>query len=291
MGIIGKSDGVKIIFKLDKEAGAQIIKWTLDRVQEPIHWHPTLELCYCLSGRGTFTCMEKQYRVGPGDIILVNNTERHTSQSDPGDACVCLVVCLDVRTIQEFNPDLLLPFIYDPHTFEHRIPAESATAQQVGRMLTEMKTELEACRSAYQSIVKSLLFHICALLLRHYENENTSRRRKRFSAKFMLMQPALAYIQDHFHEPVQLADIARVLSLSPSRTRHLFLEIVGERFKSYLLQIRVQEAKKLLSGTNMPITDIYLSCGFQSSSSFYREFKKLVSVSPQEYRGQAPHIE
>lgn len=107
----------------------------------------------------------------------------------------------------------------------------------------------------------------------------------------MLLQPALAYIQEHFHEPVQLSDIARVLSLSPSRTRHLFLEIVGERFKSYLLQIRVQEAKKLLSGTNMPITDIYLSCGFQSSSSFYREFKKLVSVSPQEYRGQSPHIE
>lgn len=288
MGNIGKNDGVKLMFNLDKETGIDIIEWTLDHVQEPIHWHPTLELCYCLTGRGTFTCMEKRYRVEPGDIILVNNTERHTSQSNPGDACVCLVVCLDVKTIHAFNPDLLLPFIYDPQTFEHCIPAHTSTAEQIGRMLIEIKTELDACRSAYQSIVKSLLFHICALLLRHYENGNISVQRKRVSSKFVHFQPALAYIQDHFHEPLQLEDIARLLTLSPSRTRHLFLEIVGERFKSYLLQIRIQEAKKLLSGTSMPITDIYLSCGFQSSSSFYREFKKLVSVSPQEFRELSP---
>jgi len=284
VGYIDQDKGVKIEFVLDQGSGVQIIEWTLDRVQEPIHWHPTLELCYCLSGHGVVTCMEKRYEIGPGDIILVNNTERHTSRSKPGEACNCLVVCLDVRTIQSFDPDLLLPFIYDPADFDHLIPAKTETAQEIGWMLREMHSELKTMGTAYPSIVKSLLFRSCALLLRHYEAKGISSRRKRNAFKFMQLQPALAYIQAHYQEPVQLDDIARVLALSPSRTRHLFLEVIGERFKSYLLQIRIQETVRLLSETDRTITDIYLSCGFQSSTSFYREFKKLMSRAPQDFR-------
>ncbi|MFD0713874.1 helix-turn-helix domain-containing protein [Paenibacillus sp. GCM10027626] len=287
MGYIDQDTGVKIEFALDQASGVRIIEWTLHRVQEPIHWHPTLELCYCLSGHGTVTGMEKRYEIGPGDIILMNNTERHTSQSKPGEACNCLVVCLDVRTIQSFDPDLLLPFIYDPASFDHLIPAESAAAQEIGPMLQEMNRELQTMGTAYQSIVKSLLFRSCALLLRHYEAKGISSRRKRNASKFMQLQPALAYIQEHYQEPLQLDEIARVLALSPSRTRHLFLEVIGERFKAYLLQIRIQEAVRLLSETDMTITDIYLSCGFQSSTSFYREFKKLMNRSPQNFRHYA----
>ncbi|MBP1993657.1 AraC family transcriptional regulator [Paenibacillus eucommiae] len=290
MGLLDISKSVKLMFNPDKVAGVQIIEWTLDRVQQQIHWHPTLELCLCLSGHGRFTFTEKQYELGPGDIILVNNTERHTSQSNPGDDCVCLVFCINMRTIHDYDRDLLLPFIYDPKTFNHLIPAESATAQKVGRLLLEMNLEMSEGQSASRKIVKSILFQVCALLVRYYKSDEMIKSRKQITWKFIMLQPALLYIQTNYQEPLCLADIAGILSLSPSRSRHLFQEVLGEGFKSYLLQVRIQQAKQLLAQTDTPITDIYLSCGFQSSTSFYREFKKITTITPHEFRKQASEI-
>lgn len=52
----------------------------------------------------------------------------------------------------------------------------------------------------------------------------------------------------------------------------------------YLNQIRIEKALELLSNTNKNITDIALSCGFKSLSTFYDSFKKYVGMTPKEFR-------
>ena len=58
----------------------------------------------------------------------------------------------------------------------------------------------------------------------------------------------------------------------------------GVGFSDYVTQVRIGKAKELLTTTNMSISDISRSTGFDVLSSFNRSFKKNTGVSPGEYR-------
>ena len=85
-------------------------------------------------------------------------------------------------------------------------------------------------------------------------------------------------------ENAPLEEIADVLNLSPSRTRHLFKEVLGEGVREYLQQLRVNEAKRLLNTTDVSIIEVCMQSGFQSATAFYRAFNQIVGMTPQEYR-------
>lgn len=265
------------------ETGISLVPWTLPTIPEIPHWHDTLEICYCLAGKGVFYFKNREYDIGPGDLVIVNNVERHTSKSYRGFTCSNLFLFFQASTIEQLDFHLLRPFIYDRDRFTHRIPAQLPIARDIGSLILQMQDELAECRPAYGPLIKSLLFQICSLLTRHYDAE-TDGAWKPFYSKYATVRNGLSYIQSHYQEDINLEDVAKAMSLSSSRARHLFTEVMGERFKTYLLHLRVQAAQRLLVQTDTPIEDICEQCGFQSTTSFYREFRKLVKETPLSYK-------
>ncbi|MCL6445631.1 MAG: AraC family transcriptional regulator [Alicyclobacillus sp.] len=263
-----------------------ITKWTPKPYVEPFHWHHFLEVGYCVSGKGLFHFGDKTYEVDPGDVFIVNNLERHIAQSDPEDPSVFLFLYFDPSLIDYEDRELLLPFIYNPKHFDNRIPAALAVAEQIGFLTNQIWLEMRKDKTAYQAMVKASIMQICVLLLRHFGQSTTREGWNRVYHLYKQLQPALMYLKQNFREQIELEEVAAYLSLSPSRTRHLFKEATGEGFKEFLIHLRVNEAKKLLVTTDMSITDVYLNCGFQSHAPFYRAFKQITGITPNEYRDQ-----
>jgi AraC-like DNA-binding protein len=265
------------------ETGISLVPWTLPTIPEIPHWHDALELCYCLSGKGVFYFKNREYDIGPGDLVIVNNVERHTSKSYRGFTCSNLFLFFHPSTIEQLDFHLLRPFLFDRNRFTHRISSQLPVARDIGKLILQMQEELAERRPSYGTLIKSLLFHICSLLARHYDTE-TDGGWQPFYTKYATVRSALAYIQSHYRENISFDDVAKAMSLSASRARHLFAEVMGEGFKTYLLQLRVQAAQRLLVQTDLSIEDICDQCGFQSASSFYREFRKQVKETPLSYK-------
>ena len=61
-------------------------------------------------------------------------------------------------------------------------------------------------------------------------------------------------------------------------------EQTGENLKSYITRLRMEEAKKLLTQTALPLYEIVSRIGYLDVSSFIRKFKKEVGMTPGEYR-------
>jgi AraC-like DNA-binding protein len=272
--------------RLVKEFPARVLQWSPRGYREPLHWHNALEVGYCIEGRGQFFFSEKEYPTARGDVFVVNNFERHIAQADPEAPSRFIFLYFDGTLFDFQERELLLPFVYNPKEFTNRIPATHPVARQIGTLMELMWTERQFERTAYRLMIKAAVTQICVLLLRHYGQSTTRQQWTRAYALFQQIQPALGFLQENFREDVTPDQVAARLSLSPSRARHLFKEVVGEGIKDFLSELRVNEAKRLLIETALPVTDVYLSCGFQSHASFYRTFKEVVGVTPSEYRNR-----
>ena len=101
-----------------------------------------------------------------------------------------------------------------------------------------------------------------------------------------LLEEAIQYIRENYHEKLSLENVAEKIYISPYYLSHLFKEELGITFLEYLTRIRMEEAKKLLMDRSLTILDISLRIGYDDPGYFSKVFKKNIGVSPSQYRKQ-----
>lgn len=88
-------------------------------------------------------------------------------------------------------------------------------------------------------------------------------------------------------KPFSLRAMARVALLSPYHFNRVFRSITGVPPHTFLTALRMQEAKKLLLTTQLRVTDVCFSVGYQSIGTFTSRFKELVGTTPRGFRDKA----
>jgi AraC-like DNA-binding protein len=86
----------------------------------------------------------------------------------------------------------------------------------------------------------------------------------------------------HFERDIALDDLAAVAQFSPYHLLRTFRRSVGLTPHAYLIQIRIEEGKRLLRMGNS-ISDVSASTGFADQSHFTRHFKRIMGVTPGQY--------
>lgn len=99
-----------------------------------------------------------------------------------------------------------------------------------------------------------------------------------------IIQTVKNYIKLHYHENVRRSDLANTVFLTPNYLSKLFNEKTGQSLTEYMNECRISAAKMKLSDKENSISDIALDCGFDNFSYFSTTFKKIVGVTPNEYR-------
>ena len=108
----------------------------------------------------------------------------------------------------------------------------------------------------------------------------------RESSRSGMVENALAYINEHFAEPVSLNMIAKNANLSPYYFTRVFTAETGFTPYQYLIATRLNSAKFLLKTPGISVKEIAFSSGFNSESSFCSTFRKWENMTPSEYRSR-----
>ncbi|MCD9022700.1 response regulator [Cohnella silvisoli] len=95
------------------------------------------------------------------------------------------------------------------------------------------------------------------------------------------------YIMNHLGEEISLSKLSEIVYLNPSYLSRLFKQITGENLFSYINNRRLDKAKELLGDHQYKIHEIAAMVGFSTAPYFTRFFKKLMAISPQEYRDKS----
>jgi AraC family transcriptional regulator len=103
-------------------------------------------------------------------------------------------------------------------------------------------------------------------------------------AKFVRVQPALAFAVAHLHEDVPLAALAAETGLSPFHLHRVFSSVTGETPKQFTLRLRLSRGAAILLTRNDSVLRVAQCCGFRSHEAFTRAFRRQFGTSPRAYR-------
>ena len=95
---------------------------------------------------------------------------------------------------------------------------------------------------------------------------------------------ALEYIDNDISKDHTLDKLASIASLSVSQFKVLFTKHTRKTLGQYLLMLRMEKARALLTNTDMPIYIVAESTGYKDQSAFTRRFQSYYGISPREYK-------
>lgn len=95
---------------------------------------------------------------------------------------------------------------------------------------------------------------------------------------------AIAYINNNYELDISAKTCALAIGMSYTYFSRLFKHFTKQSFTSYLTEVRIRQAEKLLMLTENSITDIALMCGFNDVSYFISKFKSICGKTPYLYR-------
>ncbi|UQZ35202.1 hypothetical protein C2I18_17765 [Paenibacillus sp. PK3_47] len=138
-------------------------------------------------------------------------------------------------------------------------------------------------RSPYETILKgenwegihqSVLDYICYC----FEVESSIIRERSYT------EMAVEIINKYYGEDISLQSVAGQINVNPSYLSRIFKQERGENFISYLTRVRIERAKAYLRGGKLKVYEIADKVGYHNHTYFSKIFKKIVGMSPEEYR-------
>ena len=95
---------------------------------------------------------------------------------------------------------------------------------------------------------------------------------------------AFEYVMKNFHDRIELAEVARLTFMEPASFSRFFKQRTRKTFSRFVNEVRCAEANKLLKEEKKSISEIAYQCGFNNLSNFNRQYKKITSFTPKEFK-------
>lgn len=257
------------------------------------HFHPEVELLLTLRGGTHRRIGDNISPLTAGDLVLIGSNLPHDFQNsrEPG------ISFQPVHAIVlQFRPDFLGAGWLERNDMSrvrrlfrlagNGLEITGATQRKVAQLIKRTP----AARGLRRLI---LTLNILALL-------SASRDLKRigspgFAPEIQVadrerMGTISAFIEERIAEPLYLKQVARHAGMSEVSLSRYFRSRTGKTFPAYLNELRVARVCRLLVETDATVTEIALSCGFDSMANFDRQFSRLHGCPPTTYRQQALRI-
>ena len=127
--------------------------------------------------------------------------------------------------------------------------------------------------------------HVHEIVFRLAENRDFYEKQKFVNVNVSkAITEAKRFIMKNYNRNIQLKDVANHVFLSPNYFHKLFTQVTGITPHQYIINQKINAAKKMLLESDATITDIIINCGFSSQSYFNAIFKREVKITPNDYR-------
>lgn len=281
-----------ISFQIPKSQ-REFVRYQEDRgniFYDKLHQHPQLQLTVILEGKGQFLSGDYVGRFQAGDVFFLGENAPHVFRSDPeyfegkgnltsngntiyfdfdalGNA---LGELEDLQTLQKFKDFSGLCF--------------QVTGESKNRIL-EIFGEFPESSGLSRFQLAIQLLSILDRLGENLVSLNRSTPMRGLSERDgKRMDQVMQFLLENRFRQITLEETAEKANLSKEAFCRFFKLRTRKTFSQYVLQLRINEAQKLLQETDLGVSEIAFRVGFENLSYFNRSFKTILGKSPREFR-------
>lgn len=215
-------------------------------------------------------------RFKDGDICLTPANAPVSVRLHDSSELICLY--LEPTFMTEITAE-----VSDVDNFE-LIPQFKLNDKLIYQIGIALKANLEFKGMCDRLYTESMAMAISAHLLQFYSTRKLKVKSYSDGLPQARLRQVTEYINEHSAQNPSLIKMAQIVQMSPYYFSRLFKKSTGLTPHQYLLRCRTERAKRLLKTSNLSIATIAAQVGFTDQSHFARHFKRLVGVSPSQFR-------
>ncbi|MBR3934573.1 MAG: AraC family transcriptional regulator [Clostridia bacterium] len=246
------------------------------------HWHSELELIRILEGEFEITLNSKSYKAKKGDVIFVNaETVHHGVPKNCVYECIVFHINFlynETNACKSFMEQIANgDYIVD----EFHNKKNSAFIECVNKIFDAFAVKSEG----YKFRVISSFYNFFGLIAdRQLYSCSGESKGLIYDKNILKIKKILKFIRENFDKAISLDDMAEKAEMSAKYFGAYFKNMTGKTPFDYLNEYRIEKAARKLLNTDLSVTEIAYTCGFNDLSYFIKTFKKINKTSPGKYR-------
>ncbi|MBL8995083.1 MAG: helix-turn-helix transcriptional regulator [Spirochaetia bacterium] len=222
------------------------------------HRHAAWELVLTLDSPGWIELGGKRLATSPGDLMVLPPNIDHRAHNERKALHLCLGISGEGS--ESFSMQILRP------------------GAEIESGFDRLRREISEVRDFQEEIVKAQVNELSYRILRKIQNPETPDPKKNRVEKIKTL------LDRRFPEPIRIGGLNDNALVSSDALRHAFRKEFGLSPLRYLIQKRIEEAKRLLAASSDPIREVARQTGFEDEFYFSRVFKKETGLSPRAFR-------
>jgi AraC-like DNA-binding protein len=258
-----------------------------DQDSAPLHTHDFDELVIITGGSGLHVIDSEEYPLIRGDAFVIRGDHVHAFRNAVGLRLVNILfararfdaIAEQCRDVPGFHALFVLePQLRHTHHFEAKLHLTAPQLNYLVHLVDLLQEELHAGMPGSAVAVESLVKLIVIAVCRYYSTTDTGSCRA-----LVRVSKAIRHLEDHYADSVSLQTLARVANMPLRSFRRAFKQATGCAPSVYLLRLRIERAAELLTHPDANVTTAAFDVGFDNSSYFTRQFRKVMGVTPREH--------
>lgn len=226
---------------------------------------------YCLHGKGWYEIDKKRYEVKPGQFFQIPATNKHLKYgADQALPWTIFWVHYSGKNMDDFNQTLNISLYDGPKN----IPYNEKGLQ----IWNEIYSCLEMGYSKDNLNNANMCLYYFLTTFQYIEKHFPLVEDKD------MIRETIVFMKEKIESRFKVEHFAERYKLSVSHFSSMFHHATGTSPMEYFIQLKIQKSCQLLYTTNITIKDIALSLGYDDPYYFSRLFKKMMELSPEQYR-------
>jgi len=253
------------------------------------HYHDFSELVFIIKGKGIQVIEQHEYLVSAGDVFVLQGNQKHYFKDVSGVELVNVMFAINknqnlissaVQKLEGYNALFILESQYRAlHHFTNKLHLDRSEMAKFEFILNSMIMEIDNKMEGFKTLLANKLEELIVLLSRHYSSLDATEAKS-----LVRIGKVIDYLENNFTDKIYLDQLAEMAYMSTRNFQRIFQKAVGSSPSNYIMQIRLQKARKLLRNTDSAITEIAIDTGFGDSNYFIKCFKKEFAITPVKFR-------
>lgn len=254
-----------------------------------LHFHNYVEIGYCYDGEGVLMLNDRKCPYFANTFSVIPPNFPHSTVSAQGGRALSSWEFLFVDTegfLRDTYPDRprLAQELQKRICRTARFLTSDGSPELAG-LIQEIIRESRYQEEYYREKLRGLLLNLLVEIARLSPAEPSQREKTREDRLNQVkISNALHHIAKHYSEHIHIGTLAEKCSLSETHFRRIFRDVMNMSPMEYVNFVRIQTACNLMERTDASIEEIAMKTGFISLSTFNRNFRKVMHVSPHQWR-------